>query len=470
MQYNNKLNVRDKVKINRLQKLVDKIAEDVKPTEGEIRETIRYSNSLMERLREVLPKNVEIILAGSVARGTQIRGSSDIDIFLQYPRTVDEKEMEKEAVEVGKGIVDKKTEYFLINYAEHPYIKIINRHSRISADIVPAFKIKDVSEMASSVDRTPLHNLFINSHLSRKQKGEVRALKYFLRQHNIYGAEARIGGFSGYLCEIMIYSFGGFVNLLSYFSHLKLPVAIVPINKKIISIDKEIIKIKKKFEKEFVVIDPTDPSRNVAAAVSLESLARFVLVSRTLLGNPSRKTFYGKGYSDLGSKKKVNDLIKKYGLELHTLVIKTDDISEDILWPQVTKLKVRISKLMCVNHLAPLLILQNLKKGEAMICIFTNRIIINSFLDEGPSIFMQDGANSFYKKYVDSNHMFIVGDKLKVMKKSKFRTVDEILKNVLTDKKFGFPSHLHKNNVKLLEKLDEKYAKCIWEEINQIIV
>ncbi len=460
----------DKTKRSKLQMIVDKIAEDVEPTEDEMQEVVRYSNSLMSRLVNALPKNVEIIMAGSAARGTQIRGSSDIDIFLQFPRTVDERKMEEEAMDIGKSIVDKKNEYFLINYAEHPYIKIIEKHSRMSADIVPAFKITDSSEMASSVDRTPLHNLFIKSHLSDKQKGDVRALKYFLQQHKIYGAEARINGFSGYLCEILIYSFESFANLLLYFSNTKLPIIIESINKRVVINVNKTVKIKKKFEKDFVVIDPTDSNRNVAAAVSLESLTKFVLASRALLDNPDTETFYGRKYSDLRTKSKVNGFIRRYGLKSYVLIIKTDKISEDIIWPQLTKLKFRISKLLYENHFEPVLILQNLRRNEALICIFVNDSVIKSVTDKGPSVFIHEGFDSFYRKHKKLDYMFIDEDKLKIIKESRFRTVKSIFKYILNDKKFGFPSHLQKHNSRLLSILDEKHAKYVWEEINRMII
>jgi tRNA nucleotidyltransferase (CCA-adding enzyme) len=70
--------------------LVAHVLESVKPIQKEIEESKFTINDVMGRLMKYTPKDVEILLAGSVARGTQIRGNSDIDIFLLFPRKMKE--------------------------------------------------------------------------------------------------------------------------------------------------------------------------------------------------------------------------------------------------------------------------------------------------------------------------------------------------------------------------------------------
>ncbi len=456
---------RSRNRTEELQRLVDRIAGETKPTEDEILEAARYSNSIMGRLKNVLPKDVEVILAGSVARGTQISGSSDIDIFMQFPRSMDERKMEHKAVEIAKGIVDKKTEYFMVNYAEHPYIKVIERRTMMSADIVPSFKITDAEEMASAVDRTPLHNIFVNSHLKERQKGEARALKYFLQQHDIYGAEARIGGFSGYLCEILIYAYGGFVKCVGALSGASPPILIDPLRKKTDITAKELDAACKKFGSSFVVVDPVDPNRNVAAAVSEESLARLAFISRRLFKDPSSKNFYRKKHSDVNAKAKVNGFARRYGLSLYTLAIKTDDISEDTLWPQIVKLSSGIDRMMRDSNFLPIMMLQDLHGREALISVFTNSSTVNSYVIEGPKVFMARGTDSFYAKHTKSDELIIDGDRIKAIRRTRFPTVKSLLGYVAKDRSLSFPSHLHKRGARIVRSLDERRAKRIWAEM-----
>ena len=272
-----------------IEAITERVLKDVKPSPEEIRITTDLANGLMARIKQAAPKDVEIILAGSVARGTQVRGNSDIDIFLLFPKGMEERKMERLGIEIAKKIVNKKkNERFEIKYAEHPYLKLIMGDEGIKADIVPAFKIDDSKDMGSAVDRTQLHNNFVNSNLSMHQRDQVRVLKSFLRFHNVYGAEAKTEGFSGYLCELLIHQYGSFQKLATAFSDLKLPLCLNPIDRNEIP-NPDIFK---KFNSNFIVLDPTDSGRNVAAGLSKTSLMRFVLACRILLSNPTLKYFH----------------------------------------------------------------------------------------------------------------------------------------------------------------------------------
>ncbi len=461
----NRINDNSGRNTDKLKKLIDKIAKDTKPTDGEIADTIAYSNSIMNRLKERLKSSVEIILAGSVARGTQIRGKSDIDIFLMFPKTLDEREMEHKAIEIAKSIVDSKRESFVINYAEHPYIKIIDRHTLMSADIVPAFKIRDASEMASAVDRTPLHNLFVNSNLTERQKGDVRVLKYFLDQHYIYGAEARVGGFSGYLCEILVYSYGSFLNLISNFANAQERIVVDVINRKI-SFDKgDLDSYCKRFGSNFVVIDPTDNNRNVAAAVSQNSLARFVMISRRLLKDDPKRAFYREKFSESNNGSDIVRIARDYSLDMYSIVMESDRISEDTVWPQLVKLSSKISTLMIDNKFEPLLVLYGIRDGKAVINIMANALQNGAVVINGPSVFFADGAEKFYLKHKKRAEIFIERDRLIALEKSRFRDLKELLNFVVRDKSFKFPSHIKKSGARVSKRLSIDEDSIIFDNL-----
>ena len=169
----------------------------------------------MGRLKKVVPKGIEIMVAGSAARGTNLRGNSDIDIFLLFKNPVPKEKMEKTAIEVAKRLVKgNKNESYIVRYAEHPYARLFLDNVGLRVDLVPAYKITSASERITSVDRTQLHNQFVKSSLSQRQRDDVRVLKALLKFHGIYGAEARTEGFSGYLCELLIHTYGSFAGLL----------------------------------------------------------------------------------------------------------------------------------------------------------------------------------------------------------------------------------------------------------------
>ena len=455
--------------VNPLSDAITRVAREVAPTAQEIFIATEYADSIISRLKYKLTGDVEIITAGSVARGTQIRGSSDIDIFLRFPKDMDERTMEHKAVEIAKSIVDKKNESFVINYAEHPYVKIVEKRFGMSADIVPSFKIKDASEMGSAVDRTPLHNIFINSNLSRHQKDEVRAFKYLLKQHSIYGAEARISGFSGYLCELLVYSYGSLEKLLRSFSALSLPVLIKPLNRSIIESGKEVEGNQKFFGRRFLVIDPTDPKRNVAAAVSEESLARLVILSRALLSSSRPYSlFYPKRHTEIRLSAAIGKFERRYHIESFSVVVPTDHISEDTIWPQVRKLGGSLELALSKNISKPLIALHALHNNTAIITFFMNKMEVGARVVNGPSVFIRDGSERFCGKHKRSGLLFVSGDSVFSLENADFSSAEAVLKYVLKDPDFNFPSHILKSRAKVYRKLPEVYAKPVWMEMMRL--
>ena len=95
-----------------------------------------------------------------------------------------------------------------IRYAEHPYVHGIVKG--VEVDVVPCYRLKDASRIKSAVDRTPFHHEWLKDRIKGKEN-EVRLLKGFLKANGLYGAEYKVRGFSGYLCELLIMFYGSFV-------------------------------------------------------------------------------------------------------------------------------------------------------------------------------------------------------------------------------------------------------------------
>ena len=448
-----------------IEAITERVLKDVKPSPEEIRITTDLANGLMARIKQAAPKDVEIILAGSVARGTQVRGNSDIDIFLLFPRGMEERKMERLGIEIAKKIVNKKkNERFEIKYAEHPYLKLIMGDEGIKADIVPAFKIDDSKDMGSAVDRTQLHNNFVNSNLSAYQRDQVRVLKSFLRFHNVYGAEAKTEGFSGYLCELLIHQYGSFQKLAAAFSDLKLPLCLNPVDRSEIP-NPDIFK---KFNSNFIVLDPTDSGRNVAAGLSKTSLMRFVLACRILLSNPTIKYFYGAEYSEEHASAKLDAVAKALGAEMHALLFAIPDISEEVIWQQLKKLEKQISGKMRENGFGPLLSIEGMQGNKAAILFLTNGYRMGSVVKKGPSALMRGASTAFIKAHPKSV-MYVEGESISLIEKAPYAGPADLLKYILHDKSFAFPSYLGKSKAKHVEgKMPEDYAKMLYRRYVEI--
>ncbi|MBN2517760.1 MAG: CCA tRNA nucleotidyltransferase, partial [Candidatus Altiarchaeota archaeon] len=193
----------------------------------------------------------------------------------------------------------------------------------------PCYHIGGGGKIQSAVDRSPLHTTFVIDELRKRPslKDEVRLLKRFMKVAGVYGANAAVEGFSGYLCELMVIKYGSFIDVLKAASAWK--------NGQVLSLDGRTGEGKFP-EAPLVFIDPVDPDRNVAAAVSLDIMGRFSSISKEFLRNPSKDFFFGKRRVVMGMREFYNKL-KIRQSELVCIHFNVPKLLEDTLIPQLEK-------------------------------------------------------------------------------------------------------------------------------------
>ncbi len=445
-------------KEKKLQRIAEAVLREVKPSKEESKALTAKINTVMGLIGKLVPKGIEVMVAGSSARGTEMRGNSDVDIFLLFDRPVPKEKMEKVVMDVAKRMVKgKRNDSFTVKYAEHPYARLLLGDMGIRVDLVPAYKIRSAREMITSVDRTQLHNEFIKSSLGKKQQDEVRLLKAMLKFHGIYGAEARIEGFSGYLCELLIYTYGSFSKLLVAMANSKMPVVIdhsgAVLNP---------TQTAKSFGKRLVVIDPTDKERNVAANVSDESFARFVLLCRVLIMSPSLEFFNGVGHSELHAGAKLSEAAKRLGVGLYAIAFKADDIAEEVIWQQLRRLMLGINADLSKMGFPPLLALQEVEGTEAVLGFMINESKRRYKVLAGPSALMREAADAFFLAHAKDPVIFrsLESDRLYVVEESECTTPEEAIRHLL--KSIKIPSHFRKGMKLYAGNVPEGHAKLIY--------
>ena len=277
--------------------------------------------TLIRRVKEYCAKtriNATPLLVGSVAKDTYLKDSVDIDLFILFPKSIPRETLEKQGLSIGRAILENPEE----RYAEHPYVR--GRFNGFDAEIVPCYRIKKPGEKMSAVDRTPFHTDYVKEHLPVGKKDEVRLLKQFLKGIGCYGAEAEVEGFSGYLCELLIIKYGSFKRLLKATKEWRK--------------GRIVIKIKEVPTPEFfdplVVIDPVDPKRNVASALSKEKLSLFIHACKEYLQEPKITFFFPRETKPLSLRE-----IEKRLSDMHIIGIEfpKPDIIPDNLYPQIRK-------------------------------------------------------------------------------------------------------------------------------------
>ncbi|ELY56627.1 CCA tRNA nucleotidyltransferase [Natronolimnohabitans innermongolicus] len=296
--------------------------ERIDPDEAE-RERLRaVADRLTERAEAAATErcpDADVIQVGSSARGTWISGDRDIDIFVRFPPELDRETLETYGLEVGHATVPDGHE----EYAEHPYVK--GTVDGFDIDVVPCFRLESATEIRSAVDRTPFHNRYLQNRLDEELAADVRLTKGFMKGVGVYGSDLRTRGFSGYLTELLVCEYGGFRELLEAAADWQPPIELDPEDHG-----------RESFADPLVVIDPTDPERNVAAVCAADNVARFQHYAREFLEAPRTDPFDADAPDPL-TESELRDHLERRGTTPVALRFDAPDLVPDQLYPQLRK-------------------------------------------------------------------------------------------------------------------------------------
>jgi tRNA nucleotidyltransferase (CCA-adding enzyme) len=243
----------------------------------EVTETARSAKALVADIVSSAGISAEVDVYGSSARLTWIPGHPDVDVFV----VLENKDVKPESVvrALSEGLTSRGIKWRL-RYAQHPFITLSAGWCEV--DVVPCYKINPGERPITAADRSPLHHKFLAERLNDELRRDIRLLKIFMRTVGVYGAEIKVEGFSGYLAELLVTYYGSFLEVLKA-AALWRPYRV--------RIDPSGRSAAEKFKAPLVVVDPVDPDRNAAAAVSLASMSTFILASRRFLKRPSLSYF-----------------------------------------------------------------------------------------------------------------------------------------------------------------------------------
>lgn len=419
-------------------KIIEEVLEKVMPSKEEEEKLNKVVMELEEKIKKLINK-ANVMLVGSVAKGTYLKNSLDIDFFVLFPENYEKKEMEKIVIEIGKKILDE----FKVQYAEHPYIR--GYYKGYQVDIVPCYKIKEIKEMKSAVDRTPFHTEFVKKHMDERMKNETRVLKQFLKGIGCYGAEAKIEGFSGYLAELLIIKYKSFMDVIKNAAKWK---------------GKVFLKLNgngKKFDEEFVFIDPVDPRRNVAAALSPEKFKIFIQACKDFLKEPSIKFFFPRPPPKLS----VDEIEKK--LENFVGVcFRKPNLVDDILYPQLKKSAKSLENLFIQYDFKPLRKVWYANEEVFVLVELEKKEIEKEKLHMGPPLKEKEHVKKFISKWRDKKP-FEKNGRIWVKVKREYTNAEKLLKNKIIDISLGKNIDEIKNKIKICGKDTSKFVN-FWSE------
>jgi tRNA nucleotidyltransferase (CCA-adding enzyme) len=407
----------------------EKIYAEKAPDEAERQDVKRISDSLKEKIRTLLAKmrmSAEVQLVGSTSKGTNLKGG-DIDLFIVFPTTYSRSDIVKAGLKIGHMILPDGQE----KYAEHPYVfGYIEGHK---IDVVPCFSMKENDDLKSAVDRSPLHTKWVNSQLDDLKRKEIILLKAFMKGIGVYGSEVSKGGFSGYVCEILVIKLGSFLKTLEFFAG----------NEKRLRLTHDVPSPMD--DAPLLVTDPVDRKRNASAAVTTENLARMRILSREFLNNPSETYFNG-------LPRRIPPKIPRKTY-VRIFSIERPDLLEDVIYPQIEKLRKIIVSESMNEGFHPIDSEILLGKRINILVELENDVRPAVKIHSGPPAHSQE-THKFLEKWDKSPHLrgpFIVDDR-PVVEVTQVSRYNDVLIRSLRDKDIGANLNGVKESIRIFSK------------------
>jgi tRNA nucleotidyltransferase (CCA-adding enzyme) len=271
---------------------------------------------------------------GSVAKDTWLNEEPDVDVFMRLPTSIPRKSLGEISLKIAREATRGSRQ--IERFAEHPYLEAFVDDVRVN--IVPCYDAEH-GEWLSATDRTPFHTDYVKKRLNSILRGEVRLLKKFLQGIKAYGAEIKTGGFSGYLCELLILHYDSFAKTLEAFASYKQR-TVIDIESHYKDREKELRLL---FPEPLVIVDPVDKGRNVASAVQPQKLHTFIAAARAYLKKPNEKFFYPPK-TETFPIKTLKSQLENRGSDLITLTLDKIEAVPDVLWGQLYRTQRALRK------------------------------------------------------------------------------------------------------------------------------
>jgi tRNA nucleotidyltransferase (CCA-adding enzyme) len=307
-----------------LESWADLHSGDVSPSAEERKKAERVAGKMLELTKVAVQKtgiDADVLVGGSFAHDTWLPDEGDIDIFVAFPPQVGKSGLERVGLRVARSAL--RGHQVVIRFAEHPYAEGFIDGMRVN--IVPCLKTGP-GEWVSAADRSPYHTEYMRRHLDDGMRLQVRLLKRLLKTQRLYGAEIKVRGFSGYVCEVLIVTYGNVRRLVREAADWR--------NTTTVSKELPITK-----HEGFSILDPVDTRRNLARAIAPARLSEFIFICGLLERGTACDPF-------VTPLLRYNKVKRKSLSTVYVMTFKHSERTEDKLWGELQRSSTRL-----VNHL-----------------------------------------------------------------------------------------------------------------------
>ncbi|WP_247729919.1 CCA tRNA nucleotidyltransferase [Halovivax limisalsi] len=381
----------------------------------------------------------DVVLVGSTARDTWVSGDRDVDVFVRFPPEVDRETLERDGLAVGHETLPDGHE----EYAEHPYVT--GTVEGFDVDVVPCYRLERATDIRSAVDRTPFHDDYLQERLDADLAADVRLAKAFTKAIGVYGSDLKTRGFSGYLTELLVVEYGSFRTLCEAAADWSPPVHLDPEDHTAgretasPSRDPAVDDVDLPFDDPLVVIDPTDPERNVAAVCSAENVARFQHFARDLLADPRLDLFEAEEPEAIDPTA-VQSHLDRRGTTPFAVRFDAPDLVDDQLYPQLER--SRSGLVDALNRRGFDVCRSAAWADETAVLLVECAVAERPDIErhEGPPVSVREHAEGFYDAYADNPSVygpFVDGDRYVVEREREYATARDFLASDLLSVRLG---------------------------------
>ncbi|MBT7903263.1 hypothetical protein HN587_05350 [Candidatus Woesearchaeota archaeon] len=270
-----------KIDLKEIESIFATVLKRVTPSEKKI---LKEVNEFITKINYELKKNnlkAVAVLGGSIAKGTNLKGDHDCDIFVKFDVSYKNYDI--------SSLLLRALRPFRPNpvHGSRDYFQIMKTYCY---EIVPVLDISIPEDAVNVTDMSPMHVTWVANRAGYTK--DIRLAKMFCKSQKVYGAESYIQGFSGHVLDILTIHYKGFVNLLK--------ASLGWSTKEVVDAEnyfkgKPYLALKElnisKLDSPLVVIDPVLKDRNAAAALSLEKFELFRQAAKNFLTTPSKSFF-----------------------------------------------------------------------------------------------------------------------------------------------------------------------------------
>jgi tRNA nucleotidyltransferase (CCA-adding enzyme) len=255
----------------------------IKPASDELQEAERFTVELNGQLKTKKIRAVAMV-GGSGAKATHLKGDHDIDLFVRFDYQAYRGRNEELSDLLAKAL-PRTAERI---HGSRDYFQL--RRGAYLFEIVPVLNVTKPEQALNVMDVSPLHVGYVAKRI-RSQPAladQIRLAKQFCKAAKVYGAESYISGFSGHVLDLLVLQYGSFLRLLQAATKWKSVVVLDPAKhhrNPLFTLNAS------KRSGPLVIVDPIQPERNAAAALSQQAFDRFRESAKAFLRRPSLQYF-----------------------------------------------------------------------------------------------------------------------------------------------------------------------------------